>query len=44
MLKTPGNFVIFPIDLKQGKIHVIGDVLSRAPHIMMEPKTDFKIM
>ena len=33
-LETLGNFGIFPITLKPGSIHVLGDVLSRAPHIM----------
>ena len=28
---TLGNFGIFPITLKPGKRHVLGDVLSRAP-------------
>ena len=37
-LETLGNFGIFPINLKPGKIHVHGDVLSRAPHIMNERK------
>ena len=31
-LETLGNFGVFPINLKPGKIHVLGDVLSRAPH------------
>ncbi len=31
-LETLGNFGIFPISLKPGKIHVLGDTLSRAPH------------
>lgn len=31
-LETLGNFVVFPINVKQGKIQVLGDVLSRAPH------------
>jgi len=31
-IETLGNFGIFPITLKAGKIHVLGDVLSRAPH------------
>jgi len=31
-LEAFGNFGIFPINLKPGKIHVLGDVLSRAPH------------
>ena len=31
-LETLGNFAIFPINLKPGKIHVLGDTLSRAPH------------
>ncbi len=31
-LKTLGVFGIFPITLKPGKIHVLGDTLSRAPH------------
>ena len=33
-LETLENLGIFPITLKPGKIHVLGDVLSRAPHIM----------
>jgi len=31
-LETLGNFGVFPIKLKPGKIHVLGDTLSRAPH------------
>ncbi len=31
-LKTLGNFRIFPISLKAGKIHVLSDMFSRAPH------------
>ena len=31
-LEILGNFGIFPITLKPGKIHVLGDALSRAPH------------
>jgi RNase H-like domain found in reverse transcriptase len=31
-LETLGNFRIFPINLKQGRVHVLGYVLSRAPH------------
>ena len=31
-LETLGNFGIFPITLKPGKLHVLGDTLSRAPH------------
>ncbi len=30
-LETLGNFGIFPINLKPGRIHVLGDTLSRAP-------------
>jgi RNase H-like domain found in reverse transcriptase len=30
-LETLGNFGIFPINLKPGRVHVLGDVLSRAP-------------
>jgi hypothetical protein len=30
-LETLGNFGIFPINLKAGKVHVLGDILSRAP-------------
>ena len=33
-LETLGNFGIFPITLKPGKIHVLGDTLSRAPHVI----------
>jgi hypothetical protein len=29
-----GNFGVFPITLKPGKIHVLGDSLSRAPHVI----------
>jgi RNase H-like domain found in reverse transcriptase len=29
-----GNYGIFPITIKPGKIHVLGDALSRAPHVM----------
>ena len=32
-VETLGNFGIFPINLKPGKVHVLGDTLSRAPHI-----------
>ncbi len=32
-LETLGNIGIFPINLKPGNIHVLGDALSRAPHI-----------
>ena len=32
-LETLGNFGIFPINLKPGKIHVLGDALSRAPQV-----------
>ena len=31
-IETLGNFGVFPITLKPGKIHVLGDTLSRAPH------------
>lgn len=27
------RFVIFPIALKPGKIHILGDVLSKTPHV-----------
>lgn len=30
-LETLGNFEIFPITLKPGKVHVLGDALSTAP-------------
>jgi len=36
-LETLGNFGIFPITLKPGKIHAIADVLSRAPHAPEKP-------
>jgi hypothetical protein len=29
-----GNFGVFPITLNPGKIHVIGELLSRAPHVI----------
>ncbi len=31
-LETLGNFGIFPINLKPGKIHVLGDTFSRDIH------------
>ena len=31
-LETLGNFGVFPITLKPGKIHGLGEALSRAPH------------
>ena len=34
--ETLGNFGIFPITLKPGKIHVLGDTLSRAPHASID--------
>ena len=33
-LEEVSNFGIFPINLKAGKIHVLGDVLSRAPNAL----------
>lgn len=36
-IETLGNFGIFPITLKPGKIHVLGDALSRAPHAPEDP-------
>ena len=40
-LETLGNFGIFPITLKPVTFHVLGDALSRAPHIIMgETKTN----
>ena len=33
-LETRGNFSIFPVTLKSGKIHVLGDFLSRASHFI----------
>jgi len=33
---TLGNFGVFPITLKPGKIHVLGDTLSRAPHASID--------
>ena len=46
-IETLGNFEIFPITLELGKVHVLGDTLSRAPHInvndieAMTPSLDF---
>jgi len=36
-VETLGNFGVFPITLKPGKIHVLGDTLSRAPHAEKDP-------
>ena len=33
-IETLGNFGIFPVTLKPGIIHVLGDVLYRAPHVV----------
>ena len=35
-LEELSSFGIFPINLKAGKLHVLGDVLSRAPHVLKE--------
>ncbi len=32
-LETIGNIGIFPITLKSGKVHVLGDALSKIPQI-----------
>ena len=42
-LETLGNFGIFPINLKPGKIHVLGDALSRAPHASVNVMEVLKI-
>ena len=42
-LETLGNFGIFPINLKPGKIHVLGDTLSRAPHAFVNAVDIMKI-
>ena len=42
-LETLGNFGIFPITLKPGKIHVLGDVLSRAPHVLSGNSSSLKV-
>ncbi len=42
-LETLGNFGIFPINLKPGKIHVIGDTLSRAPNASVNVDEVLKI-
>lgn len=34
--ETHGNFGVFPITLKPGKIHMLGDTLSRAPHASID--------
>ena len=34
-LEELSNFGIFPINLKAGKIHVVGDLLSRAPNALL---------
>lgn len=36
-VETLGNFGVFPITLKPGKVHVLGDTLSRAPHARSDP-------
>lgn len=33
MARKAGNFGIFPITLKPGKVNVLGDALSRAPKV-----------
>jgi len=42
-LETFGNFGIFPINLKPGKIHVLGDVLSRAPQLLVNDLEVLKV-
>ena len=42
-LETLGNFGIFPITLKPGKILVLGDTLSRAPHASMNSVEMFSL-
>lgn len=42
-LEILGNFGIFPINLKPGKIHVLGDTLSRAPHALVNAVDIMKI-
>lgn len=42
-LETFGNFGIFPINLKPGKIHVLGDTLSRAPQLLINDLEVLKI-
>lgn len=37
-LETFGNFGIFPINLKSGKIHVLGGTLSRAPQLLIHDR------
>ena len=37
--ETLGNFGVFPITLKPGKIHVLGDTLSRAPLAKIDDDT-----
>ena len=42
-IETLGNFSIFPITLMPGKIHVLGDVPSRAPHVLSGNSSCLKV-
>ncbi len=42
-LETLGNFGIFPISLKLGKVYVIGDTLLRAPHASVNVLEVFEV-
>ena len=42
-LENLGNFGIFPINLKPGKIHVLGDKLFRAPHVLNGDLSNLKL-
>ena len=37
------TFGIFPITLMPGKIYFLGDVLSRAPHVLSSNSSSFKV-
>ena len=43
-LETLGNFGVFQINLKPGKIHVLGDALSRLAHITRSNDITFAVI
>ena len=42
-LDTLSNFGIFPITLKPGKVHVLGDVLTKAPLVFSGNSSSLKV-
>jgi RNase H-like domain found in reverse transcriptase/Reverse transcriptase (RNA-dependent DNA polymerase) len=43
-LKTLGNFGMFLTNLKPGRVHVLGNVLSRAPHAISSENMSYQLL